>query len=92
MVLMLFKYHHRIGHGKETFLSIESLPHLELKLKHTKKQFSILPQSFLKVLTQDNHILFFLQTAYQNYKNRKTISLAEVITYVNMGKIKAPRH
>lgn len=45
-------------------------------MQHSLK---FLPQSFLKALIQDNHILFFLQTAYQNYKNKRTISLAKII-------------
>lgn len=63
----------------------KSLLHLKLKLKHIKTiqhSLKFLPQSFLKALTQDNHILFFLQTAYQNYKNRKIISLAKVINRI----------
>lgn len=53
--------------------------HLKLKLKYVKQKtkkktiqhsLEFLPQSFLKALIQDNHILFFLQTAYQNYKKK----------------------
>lgn len=65
-------------------------------MKHIKKQFQyslkFLPQSFLKALIQDNHILFFLQTAYQNYKNRKIISLAKVINKMHQYRKNEPKN